>query len=83
MPLPLIFGAISAIGSAAYLWLDWRTSKDIESSVSQMEAYIELLSGQMGLEEFLMSAWPSLLLIGLILIGGYIISTPQKRRESR
>lgn len=82
--LPLIFGAVSAIGSAAYLYFDWRTSQDIDSSVSQMESYIELLNGQMTLPEFLDAAWPSLVLIAVILIGGYIVATPQRKdRRSR
>lgn len=82
MVLPLIFGVVSAIGSAAYLYLDWRTSQDIDESVSQMEAYIKILNGQMGLSEFVSEAWPSLVLFGIILLGGYIVATPKKRRSS-
>ena len=78
---PLIFAAISAAGSAFYLWADWETSKDIDDSVSQMEQYIELLSGQMGIEEFLENAWPSLCIIGLVLLTAFIIATPQRRKE--
>lgn len=78
---PLIFAAISAAGSAFYLWADWKTSKDINDSVSQMEQYIELLSGQMGIEEFLENAWPSLCIIGLVLLTAFIIATPQRRKE--
>lgn len=80
MPLPIILGAVSAIGSAVYLYLDWQTSKDIDDSVSQMEYYVELLSGQMSLADFLSEAWPSLIAIGLILLGGYIVATPNKRK---
>lgn len=78
---PLIFAAISAAGSAFYLWADWETSKDIDDSVSQMEQYIELLSGQMGIEEFLENAWPSLCIIGFVLLTAFIIATPQRRKE--
>lgn len=80
---PLIFGAISALGSAFYLWADWKTSEDIDSSVSQMEQYIELLSGQMSLGEFLQNAWPSLCIIGFVLLMAFIIATPQRRKEAR
>lgn len=80
---PLIFGAISALGSAFYLWADWKTSEDIEDSVSQMEQYIELLSGRMGIEEFLQNAWPSLLFIGAVLLVAFIVATPQRRKEAR
>ena len=77
----MIFGIISAAGSVFYLWADWKTSKDIDDSVSQMEQYIELLSGQMGIEEFLENAWPSLCIIGLVLLTAFIIATPQRRKE--
>lgn len=77
---PLILGIVSAIGSGYYLWQDHETSKDIEDSVSQMEAYIELLAGRMSLSEFIDAAWPSLLIIAFILLVGYIIATPQRRR---
>lgn len=78
---PLIFAGISAIGSAFYLWADWKTSQDIDDSVAQMEQYIELLSGRMGVMEFLENAWPSLLVIGLVLLTAFVIATPQRRRE--
>ena len=78
---PLIFAAVSAVGSAFYLWADWKTSEEIGDSVSQMEQYIELLSGQMGIEEFLENAWPSLCIIGLVLLTAFIIATPQRRKE--
>lgn len=77
----MIFGIISAAGSVFYLWADWKTSKDIDDSVSQMEQYIELLFGQMGIEEFLENAWPSLCIIGLVLLTAFIIATPQRRKE--
>lgn len=80
---PLIFGAVSAIGSAFYLWSDWRTSQDMAESVSQMEYYIQLLSNQITLQQFLEAAWPSLLAIGAIMIAGYIIATPKRRKEAR
>lgn len=83
MVWPLIFGAVSAIGSAFYLWSDWKTSQDIEDSVSQMEYYVQLLSNQMSLSEFLEAAWPSLLVIGLIMVAGYVIATPKRRKEVR
>lgn len=78
---PLIFGAVSAIGSAFYLWADWKISEDFGESVSQMEQYIELLSGQMGIQEFLENAWPSLCIIGFVLLTAFVIATPQRRKE--
>lgn len=78
---PLIFGAVSALGSAFYLWADWKTSEDIGESVSQMEQYIELLSGRMGIQEFLENAWPSLCIIGFVLLTAFVIATPQRRKE--
>lgn len=81
--LPLLIGAISAIGSAVYLYLDWNTSQDIADSVSQMEYYVNLLNGQMSLTEFVDGAWPSMVLIGLILLAGFVIATPQRRKEGR
>ncbi len=78
---PLIFGAISAIGSGFYLWSDWKTSQDMADSVSQMEQYIELLSGRMGIVEFLENAWPSLCVIGVVLLAAFIIATPRRRKE--
>lgn len=80
---PLIFAGLSALGSAFYLWADWNTSKDIEDSVSQMEYYIDLLSQQMTIEEFLAGAWPSLVAIGLVLLIAFVIATPQRRKEAR
>ena len=80
MPIPLILGAISAIGSAIYLYLDWQTSESIEGSVSQMEYLMSLLDGQLTITEFLSEGWPFLLAVGLILIGGYVVATPRKRR---
>lgn len=74
---------VSAIGSALYLWLDYETSKDIAESTSQMESYIDLLSGVMGIDEFLANAWPSLLLFGAIFVVGYLIATPQKKKVRR
>lgn len=74
---------ISAVGSALYLWLDYETSKDIAESTSQMESYIELMNGVMGIDEFLATAWPSLVLFAFIFIVGYLISTPQKRKIRR
>ena len=74
---------VSAIGSALYLWLDYETSKDIAESTSQMESYIDLLNGVMGIDEFLANAWPSLLLFGGILLVGYLIATPQRRKVRR
>lgn len=46
-----------------------------------MEQYIELLSGQMGIEEFLENAWPSLCIIGFVLLTAFIIATPQRMKE--
>ena len=80
---PLVFGLISAAGSAFYLWADWQTSKDIDDSVSQMQQYIDLLSGQMGIQEFLENAWPSLCMIVIVLLAAFIIATPQRKRERR
>ncbi len=80
MAWPLLIGVASAIGSAIYLWQDWRTARDIEDSVSQMEAYLRLLEGQMTLTEFLEAAWPSLALLGAVLVLGYIIATPRRAR---
>ncbi|MFT0899766.1 hypothetical protein [Candidatus Methanoprimaticola sp. MG2] len=77
--LPLVVGALSAIGSVVYLYLDWNTSQDIADSVSQMEYYVNLLNGQMSLTEFIEGAWPSMVVIGLILLAGYIIATPQRK----
>ena len=78
---PLVFGAISVIGSAFYLWVDWKTSEDIAGSVSQMEQYIELLSGRMGVMEFLENAWPSFCIIGAVLFAAFINATPQRKKE--
>lgn len=78
---PLIMGAVSAIGSAFYLWADWRTSQDIAESTSQMQHYIDLINGVMGPEEFVAEAWPSFVMIFLILVAGYIIATPGRRRR--
>lgn len=80
---PLIFGAISAIGSAFYLWADWKTSQDIDDSVAQMEYYLQLLSQQMTIEEFLQAAWPSLVAIGIVLLAAFVIATPQRKKEVR
>ena len=74
---------VSAIGSALYLWLDYETSKDIAESTSQMESYIDLLNGVMSIDEFLANAWPSLLLFAGILIVGYLVATPQKKKVRR
>lgn len=76
-----ILSIAGSVGSIFYLWQDYQTSKDIEGSVSQMEQYIELLSGRMGVMEFLENAWPSLLVIGLVLLTAFVIATPQRRRE--
>lgn len=81
--LPLVVGALSAIGSVVYLYLDWNTSQDIADSISQMEYYVNLLNGQMSLTEFIEGAWPSMVVIGLILLAGYIIATPQRKKEDR
>lgn len=78
MPIPLIIGAISAIGSAVYLYLDWKNAESMEDSVSQMEQLVELLNGQMTFSEFLTDGWPFLIAIGLIIMGGYIVATPNK-----
>ena len=80
---PLIFAAVSAVGSAIYLWADWKTSEEIGDSVSQMEQYIGLLSGRMGIEEFFQNAWPSFCIIGFVLLAALIIATPQRRKERR
>lgn len=90
MPLPFIVIALGKVVGAAgtllggYLvYRDYQISQDMADSVSQMEYYVGLINGMMGPEEFIAGAWPSLLAIFLILVAGYIIATPQRRKEGR
>ena len=81
--LPVILKVGSVVGTALGVWIlgkEIQVSEDMDQSVSEFEALVELLQGQMTFSEFLQAGWPVLLLIGVILICGYIIATPNKRR---
>ena len=73
---------LSAIGTAVggiFTLIDIHNASSMEDSMTQIDAYMAMLSNQMTLEEFLQEAWPSMMLIAGILLAGYIIATPKRR----
>ena len=77
--LPIISILGTAVGGL-FTAIDLANANSMENSISQMEAYVALLESRMTVTEFLEEAWPSMLLIFGILLAGYIIATPKRRR---
>ena len=78
----LIELGLLAVGGAASLF-DWFNAQSMDESSSQMKAYMELLSNQTTLFDFVGQAWPSLLFICGLLLLAFTIATPQRPRRRR
>ena len=78
----LIEVGILAVGGVCSLF-DWFNAQSMDESSSQMKAYMDLLSHQTTLFDFVGQAWPSLLFILGVLLLGFTISTPQRKHNRR
>ena len=80
MVWPLLIEAAFIGVGGAFSIVDWFNADRMAESTSQYQAYLDLIANQTTFYDFIGQAWPSLIFVAGVLLIGFTIATPKRKK---